>query len=570
MISSRWTKTFLLALTGLVVLLIGVYAGGVYYLHTTLETRLSQSTPGEVKIDDLDIKFLPFRVELNNTTLARPETPERPLAVFPKTTVKPRLSTLVSDTPVLKRITLTDPSVSLVQAEKQGTPLTFARDVDGSTSGGAFVFPIDVEKLRVEQGVFEYYGSQSAADPFLNFDTITFVTGPITDHTLREGIGFKGRFAPGKTQDTLKFGLTLSVLEELVVSGRLRANQVEISSVNRFLGDGFRLPQGLLSGVLPFEVTPERLRTRKTTLRVENARAQVGYTPEVQPETRPIRPEEVAKPDTKVRTRTDTDPSFDFDIGEVRLEVLDSSIKFLNRPDSPLVELTRATVLAGPIPGADTTFPVKGQMLLRDPPGLAQLKVRASPLIEFDGFPEFLAYATIDDVGALDRFFEDVIPIKLKGGELDVGARGALLEQNVDLTVDLDFRNLQSGSITDSKSSILGIPINLFVRYLKENNGNMNVPFHVSGTMKKPVFDTTGIRTRMLVNLGVDAAVMGTLGVPVYLGGELLERASGIDLVGTVKNTVGNVLGTDPRRTDPIFKLKELSDTAPAEPSSKE
>lgn len=565
MFSSRLFN-YVLAAVGVTIFLVLLYQAGLTYLDRRLEEGASVAAGRSVTIDDLAIGVSPPRLKLFGTVVRESGTNGSTVARIPELTVQPNLPSLLSDTVVLEKIYIRDSDVRLAYpAPATAAAGTVPRRSEPPPSD--FRFPLRVRTIQVRNASVGVFRSDTDSSPVLDLAPVDVRAGPVTTKSLRDGVPVSGNVGFGAKGGRLHFDVKSVLLGQVRVSGMLGARDVPLAILNEITGPGFRFDQGHVSGEVPFNVSSDTIGLKRTTLRVESARAKLGYAPEITPGTAPLSVRKSVQ-DTPVTTSADTSRAVSLNLGEIRFEVLDSSIDLLSLPSIPPVLVDRATVLAGPDTNSGRILPVRGQLILNQPDAVFEMRGSVPTTGRPVGVKDLIAYFRVNNVADLDPYVESVTPIKLKGGRLTGGLKGLATSRKLDLEVELDFDNLESGSITDSKSSVLGIPVSLFVKYLNQNDGNLNVHFSVSGTPARPVVDTTGIRTRILVNLGVDAAVIGTLGVPVYLGNELIQRTSGINLLGTARDTVQSLFGAGSSSPEPVFELEADTPRQPGRPES--
>lgn len=528
-----------------------LYLAGMQFLHSQLETRLGESIQKKVQIEALDLDVNPVELRVLGTTIQRDDPPGRPLAILPEIAVRPELSSVFSGPWTVRYLELREPAVVL--GPSGGTEPV---KPDGMDSAAPSPLPVKIRRIRVKNGALAYV-DKTDSTPRVTLQPINVRIGTVDDQKLREGVSVRGRAGVDGGEGRMQFEGAVEVTGGFRSSGEVQFDRLELSFLTSFLGANASLPQGHLTGRLPLTLSKEGLRADTSTLRVDAASLRLEQPPEVKPETAPLNTAETVT-DTPVGTDPDTSAPFPIDLGQIRFEVLDSEVQFRDRSQLPVLKLERATVLAGPMNGLTDSFPLRAQVVLGNPPGHLQMKGSVAPVIGTLGFEDFIGRFNVEDVGKLNPYVTSVSPVKLKKGQLDAAVKGLALDRQLDFSVGLYFKELESGSVTSPNSTVVGIPVNLFVKYLKQNNGNLNLSFSVRGTPRRPLVDTTGIRTRILLNLGVDAAVIGTLGVPVYLGNELIQRTSGIDLIGTARSTLGSVLGAKPSSPDPVFDLEAI------------
>ncbi|MFB6347072.1 MAG: DUF748 domain-containing protein [bacterium] len=479
--------------------------------------------------------------------------------------ISPDLTSFLSDTIVINTVAISDPDVQLTSPDtgtsKKKSPSTKLAPAElPATSGGVSnsfqSFRLDT--FRLDHGTVDWMIASVRGDTELRLNEIEVKTGIVTPRTLKEGIDIDARATVAGGTGQVTTSLDVSVLPELQGSGLLKISGLGLASFNQFMGNRVELRSGTLTTLIPFSVSRDHLHLRKTDIRVQGLRAEVLRPPEVTPDTRPL-DQNPPGMDTEVAVPEDTGTNFQFGADRFRLELLDSTLEFPTGDTVSILKLSRATFLSGSLSGWNDPLSLKSQLVFQNPAGLIEFKGTLLLPVGLTGITNLIARMRIEQVSQLNQYLSSVLPVVLKRGQMELGARGHITSNKLDLAVEVNFRDLKTGSGTGSGSKVIGIPLNQFLRYLQKNNGNLDLNFTVKGTPVRPIVDTSWIRTRILVNLGVDAAVIGSIGAPVYVGDKILEKLSGLSLLGSAKNALGSVFQGEGEKNGSFFEPGELS-----------
>jgi hypothetical protein len=184
---------------------------------------------------------------------------------------------------------------------------------------------------------------------------------------------------------------------------------------------------------------------------------------------------------------------------------------------------------------------IQGQFLIAKPAGLFEFRGSLELVKENWSIKDFLSDFKVEDVRELNSLTRGLIPVRFKSGTLLGGMKGELAPEKINLTVELDFDKLDMESTGGKDEKFMQVPTSVYLNYISKNNGDLDLQFRLSGSPASPKIDTTKVRNRILVNIGVEAAVLGTLGLPVFIGDKVVGSVTGFSIINEARDQISNI-----------------------------
>lgn len=541
----------------LVILLIAVltvYFATTIFLRPKLEDYVRSNLPEAIKTRDISFRLLPLTVNLEESTV-RTE-PERSLSVE-SIQVNPNLRSLFGDTFVIDTLEFEGITLSFYRSGTADTASIEASGIDslfGSEGPGA---NFRINRLILSRGTIQLLESPGSTSPVLDFSPIHASVGPITPATLKNGISIDAVSGFQGVEERIFLQGTLKTTPGLSLEGELRLDKFRPDNLPDSLLPGVRFAGGNLRGTIRFDYRGESLSLPSINVDLNKSSLEFPASATV---------EEVLATD-EPPTNSGATPSW-LSIGEIQLGLSDITVDpggvISQREPTPLI-INEGLIKTGSYTGVKTPVPVLGQFLLARPTGLFEFKTDLNLNRDPYRFENVLSDVRIDDVNQLNPYLGTILPVRLKSGSMTGAMKGEFSSEKLDLAVELDFNNLKMGSATSDNSTFLGVPVKVYLNSLSKNNGNLELSFRLNGSPASPNLEISSIRNRILVNLGVEAAVLSSLGLPVYLGEKVVERVTGVSLINEAKSAFSTIFQS-PKAAEnpPILKPERRKTPLPA------
>lgn len=536
----------------LMVLVGGVYFGLKQILTASLESYVRQNLPEALETKDISFNLLPVTVDLEQPRL-RAENRETLKAESIR--VNPSIGSLFGDTFVIDSLEFEGISLTFYRRDASDTINTLPPEITSLVSaGGEGSANFKINRIKLSQAKIQLMESPASDEPILDLSPIELSFGPITPHSLKRGIELNATSGLSGSEEIFFLRAGLRYGKNLEFNGDLRFKDLSPDRVSPLLEPGLEMTEGTLRGSLSFDYNSQRLTIPSIQLRLEDSKLTLtGEQNQSDPELTSAR----AAP-TAVELPLETEEEFRTSVGDVQLELLNTRFDFsplIGEPTIPPVFVQDGLIKAGPYDSSSPVIPIIGQLMLNKPGGLIELRTELNLTASEWSLDKILSDLRIDDVNELNPYLETVLPIRLRSGVMVGGIKGRLARNSMNLAVELDFDKLKMRSGKTEGSRFLGVPVSIYLNYLSKNDGNLELSFKINGSPASPKVEISNIRNRILVNLGVDAAVLTSVGLPVYVGDKVVEKVTGYSIINEAKSTLSRFFKAPKNAEDPP-KLK--------------
>lgn len=536
---ARWLGAGLLLVLLLVVL---VYVFGQYAVDRFVEPRVRRALPPALKVKDVDFQLLPLGIGLEGprTTRDGPDSPAQLQA--DRISVNLTWSSMFGDTVTLddlefEGLTLdvypTVPSRSQLEGESSPFSALFAGGAPGAGTGQFLV-----KQLSITGGRIRFFDGADSEQPSFVFEPVDLSAGPISPAHLRRGLPVRMEAGVASRRRALAVQGQLALTHHPTFTGTLHAESFPVDELASWLPSALRATGGTLDATAPFLISPDGLQVESVDLLVRDTTLGLGSLGAAAAS--PTTANASAAPDAET-TPASAQTSFLVSLGESRLKVENVRFRVASEGDAQTLDVREGTLVVGSLFPARADVSVKGQFAFSRPTGLMEFTASLDRTAPEFRLRNVLSQTRVDRVQELNPYTREWFPMTLKGGSLTAGLKGDIATSHLDLAVELSFAKLKAGAGKNPDSTFMGIPISLLLKQLGQKDGSLELGFRVTGPPSSPTVDISRIRQRLVVKLGMDAAVLATLGLPVYAGDKVLEKTTGISVIGEVRNVLGGL-----------------------------
>ncbi|MFB6345672.1 MAG: hypothetical protein ABEK50_07875 [bacterium] len=537
-------RTIILAV---ILLLIPVaYLSTTLYLEPTLKNYVRTNLPEGVKTRNITFELLPLSLNLEDATIDT--GPEKSLSVK-NIEVNPNMRSLLSDTFVIDNIELEGISLSFYQSDESDTSALEESGMESLFASGGPSANFRINQLILSSAKIQLFESPESQSPLLNFSPINLRVGPITPASLRNGLVIDGVSGFQSVRERIFFQGKLKVSPEFSLTGELRLDKLDPEFIPSEFLPGTRLNGGRFRGSFKFAYEEGRLNLSSANVSLKNSTIDF--------------PSSSGLAETPTPTDQETSPADNqswISIDEIQLDFSDIRVDLTSlipqTTPTPLI-INEGLIKAGPYTTTGTPTPIVGQLILQEPVGLFEFRTDLNTNKDPYQFENFLSDIRIDNVNRINPYLGTFLPVKLRSGVMTGAMKGSFTSSNMDLAVELDFNRLKLGSANTRNATFMGVPVKIYLNYLQKNDGNLELSFRMNGPPSSPNLEIRSIRNRILVNLGVDAAVLSTVGLPVYLSDKIIGKVTGVSIINEAKNTFSNVFMAPKSANDPPKLKKE-------------
>lgn len=543
-----------LAVVGILV----VYWGATGLLEPSMESYVRRSLPEGLETRDVSFQLMPFKINLENSSME--SGPGRTTRIE-EISVNPQLGSLFGDTFVIDTL------------EFDGITLTFYREnspetapiggnqalADLQESGPQTAANFRINRIRMTNARVLLMDNPENREPLLNLSPVRSEFGPITPNSLEKGLDVDVTSGLWGEGEHLHLRTTIRYDGNLDAEGTLRVRETPLDLFHPELIPGLRLTEGSLDGDASFTAGTDSFRVSSLNLHVRNSRVTYRQPPPTPPAVAPV--------DTGTKTASDTataeDP-FRTIVEDVQVEIVETRL-YLPALSGRGFHVEEGLLKAGPYQPEPASMPAVGQLLFREPAGLFEFKSDLDLSGDVWELASVLSNFRVDNVNELDPYLGNLLPVRFQSGRLIGGIRGSMSSEALDLAVELDFDQLKIRRGRNESSSFLGVPVNVYLNYLSKNDGELNLSFQVTGSPSSPSIEISKLRTRLITNLGIDAAVIGAFGLPVFVGDKVMERFTGFSVISEARNTLSGFFESPEEAEDgPVLKKERLDTPVPS------
>lgn len=542
------TRTSWLGLGLLVVLLVGggVYLFGHYAVNRFVEPRLRDSLPPTVKVRDVDFKLLPLGIQLRGSEADLPTSDGTPGHLrAERISINPNWSSMFGDTVTIDSLDFEGLTLDLYPgfAARTTPPGDGADDSwwsgllsgDAASDGsGRFL----IKQLTVRGGRVRWFETPDGPEPSFVLEPVNLTVGPISPATLRRGMPVRADAGLASRPDLLALQGQFMVTDHPALTGTFHVRSLPVAHLAGWLPRALSLEEGTLDAAAPFMLGSRGVEVEGLDMVIRDGL--LAFDVSGGAATRPKVPAE----DT-VRSRGDTEPEasddpFPVSLGESRLRVENTRLQ-VSEEEPGTLDIREGTLVVGSLLPARPDVPVKGQLVFSRPDGLLEFAGSLDGTAPEFRLSDIIAQARVDRVQELNPYTRDWLPMTLKGGTFTGGVQGSMTASELDLAVEVAFGRLRAGTGKTPDSTFLGVPVSLLLKQLSEQDGTLHLGFRVTGPPQAPRVDVSAIRHRLLFRLGVDAAVLASLGLPVYVGDLVIGKVVGVSVLGEARRLLGDL-----------------------------
>ncbi len=562
----NWKRMTLAALLSLVILGGLVYLFGQWAVQQYAEPRIRQALPAPITVGNVDFQMLPLGIRLEDPRISMKASPGNAVELQAHhVSVNPTWTSVFGDTVTIDRLDFDRLTVDFYLDQPTAAPSEDAGSLLAGLSGGqdpnAPPAQFLIKEVRISDGRVRLFESRGDSKPAWSLSTIRLSAGPISPQRFKRGVPIHLTAGTRGSPRSLMFQGQGVTAPEPVLTGTLHAESAPIDMFARLLPATVQLDGGTWDATVPLlagtdGVTLEGIDmvVRKSTLSFSSPSTPSADTS--------------ASPDSS-DSSSDTEgqpaeaPAF-FSLGPSRLQVEQSHIRLAEEGDAQTLDIQKGVLGVGALYPARKGIPLEGQFAFARPEGLLELTGQLDRTAAEFRVEDLLAQARVDQVKTLNPYTKHWAPITLKGGSLDGALRGSFAPSQMNLAVELAFKKLKAGPGGTPDSKLMGIPVSLLLKQLSEQDGSLDLGFQITGSTASPQVNISRIRQRLLIKLGVDAAVIGTLGLPVYAGNLAVEKITGYSVLGEARKVLGNLTAPNPSEVLPPTRTEARGTPVPS------
>jgi hypothetical protein len=505
----------------IVLVLVGAKAGENYLEHRIRGTLTEQSP--SLNVRSVDFNLYNSSVILKDLQVQPTEFIQLDIDTLD---VRPVLSSFLTEKPVIENVILRSGKVTFRQPDSPPQPSSQANSKEEPEN--APLIPLVVEGIDLNQLQIHY---EQSAKKLTNLGTYQGTIGEISQTSLSRGIDLRLTGRDGSPANGISFDLTTGFKDDLFLSGTLKLTSVNPSPLNYFLNPT-KITDGSIGGKIPFTYHRDHLYLNRITIRADNMEVEAGSSPpNTLPDTTPV----------KTMNTSGTAP-VPITMDGVLLSATNSTLSWNGGTIPHQIKLERGAVLSTSIRSLNSTFSADGYLKFAEPEGRLRCQGTFESVLTPLSINPLNCWIKFSNLAQVDPLLGPDFPINVQKGALKGITRGKISAKAVDLNVNLNFSSL-SVKTKSPNIILLGIPVNVYLRYLKDNKGELSIQGDLKGPLSEPQFEINQLRNRLLTNLGVDAALIASGGIPILLGDYIINKASGFSPVGTIKTTVERLLG---------------------------
>jgi len=538
----------------LLMLLVLLYIFGEYAVSRFVEPRIRRALLPRVRVEDVHFQLLPMGIRIDDpeTEITPPDAPPVHLQAE-HVRINPTWTSLWGDTVTIDSLEFEGLTLDLFLA---GAPPRVGAGVDPIPSpgddeaAGGIPTRFLIREISVTDGRVRFYESaDTAADSLLSLQPVELRAGPLSPGRLRRGLPIRVETGLGSSGRGLTFDGQIARADHVGVNGTLSAHSLSPSALAPLLPSALRVEGGILDATVPLRADPGGLHVENVQLVLRDAT--MGWVPS----------ETSGEPVGASPAAGET--PFPVSMGESRIRLENVRLR-VPGGEARTLDVREGALEVGSLFPAASGVPLRGEFSLSQPEGLLEFTAsldRTAPEFRVN---RLLAGARVDDVKQLNPYLQKYVPMTFREGSMTGGARGSVWTSRLNVNVELSFRNLKAAPGKSPDSTFLGVPVSLLLRQLARKDGSLELSFRVTGSMSNPKVDVSRIRQRLLLKLGVDAALLNSLGLPVYVGSTVLEKTTGIDVLGKVREVLGDLTAPDGRLPPPPSRQTTRGTTVPS------
>lgn len=542
------TRTYWLGLVLVTVVLgvAGVYVFGGYAVDRFVEPRLRRSLPPTVSVRDVDFQLFPLGIQLRGSETELPASDGAPPHLrAERISINPNWSSLFGDTVTIDSLDFEGLTLDLYPGSPPQT--TLGGEVDDSGWSGllsgraALGVPAQflIKLFTVDNGRIRLFDAPDRPEPSFVLEPVNLTAGPISPGSLRRGIQVRADAGVASRPNVLMLQGQVLVTDHPTLTGTFHARSLPVEQLARWLPGMLSLREGTLDATAPFVLGSGGLQVEGLDMVLHDGILAFGASEATEP------PPSTSPGEVPV-TRTDTEPaasgeSFAVSLGESRLRVENSRLQVAEEGEPRTLDVREGTLAVGSLLPVGSDVPVRGQLTFSRPDGLLEFVGSVDGTAEEFRLSDIVAGARVDRVRELDPYTRGWLPMTLKGGTFTGGLKGSVTPSELDLAVEVAFGRLRAGTGKTPGSTFMGVPVSLLLKQLSEQDGTLHLGFRVTGSPQAPRVDISAIRHRLLFRLGVDAAVLASLGLPVYVGDMVVGKVVGVSVLGEARKILGGL-----------------------------
>lgn len=518
--------------------------GGEYYIEQQIHQHLNQEYGSVLEVENVDVGWFSRDIQVKNPTLL---DENRPVAEAKRLRVRPQLRSLFSKNWVIKEVLVEDVTFTIRSLEEGFSfEHTLQELQQGDHDENEQSTSIMINRLVLLNAHLEYFQRNSTAPDF-RISPVQLVLSPIHFSDSPPPIDLRAAMRPDSDRPPVVLTGTIPrTIDGPLFQGNLQLDQFRLRRFSSFLPSPYQLKDGNLSGDFPVTINQEKIQIKQSTWKLNNSH--ILYDTDFESD----QPEKEAQADSHFTDWLTWE--------KIHVELQNTKFSYGSHADSSTISSTAGFVEIPPFQKVESRIDIKGGFELLSPRGklIYDLRIPVQPGNSYDIFAE----GNFPQVKDLNPYLFTTTNFQMNRGSLQAATRGGISPDNLDLKVGLKFDRLQLKENPKVKKGLFQIPTATLTRYLSKQDGSLEVNFQVGGTPAEPTIDISDLRRRVVTNLGIDAAIIGTLGLPFYLGDRALEKTTGISVFGEVSDRLGSVF----KGSKSIRKYKK-PDTGTAIPS---
>lgn len=552
----RWKKYYRYILPIPFILLLFIttfYVGYTYFLVPTFEGYVREKLPDDLKTRDISFQLMPMSIELTKPHLEGAK--KRPLEAE-SIRVNPNLGSILGDTFVIDSLEFEGISLTLYRNQPQKSEAEIPSQLTTLFEGEGELPNFRINRIKITHSTIQLLENENSKVPELDLSPIELSLGPVTPSNLKSGLNLSAVSGLSGIGEYFFLQATLKMGEPILFEGDLRLQDINPGLIKPALTPGLRVSGGRLNGSLSFRYDGNRLRIPSIKMKLAESQVKITSGSSPLPETKL----EPAIQETLHGTpHEEPEIPFQLAIDDIQLELSDSRLylsELLVDPSIPPIEISDALVKGGPYGPDNPILPLLGQFITSTPAGVVEFKSELDLTTNTFQLDHILSDINVDDVSDLNPYTQNYLPVRLSEGSLTGAMNGKASSKSLNLAFELDFNGLKMRSGKKENGRFLEVPVNVYLNYLSKKGGQLDIAFKITGTPQSPNVEVSKIRNRILMNLGVDAAVLSSIGLPVFIGSKVVEHVTGFSLINEAKSTFSGFFET-PKKTGDAPKLKK-------------
>ncbi|MFB6356903.1 MAG: hypothetical protein ABEJ65_10360 [bacterium] len=537
-------RKFFIGAVIVLLFLSGVIFTGKIWLENQLQTAIQSYGQGNLKVDDVDINSYSGSVDIQDVSLKH--NSNQPVEVN-NIHVNPRLQSLFSKQIIIDEIRFD--FISLDYYLNAPNPIFYSlfsehQNTDQPTDNSSLKFT--VHELILSNAQLRIFESRGDHKPIYAFQPIQLKAGPIT--TPPKNLHSDVSLTSGINGSDPVLSVNARINGE-INSPRIKGTfNIDNGSYPEFINEYIRPIQfrnTVLSLNTTFEYSNNMISLGNLTGRIMNGSINITKTD---------------KTDTEHPNQKGTVPAASLinfgSIQSTQLLVNDFTFNLFDQTSrNPVID--SLTIQTGTTNFESSPLNTKINGIFKKPQAEVALQTSTSLSDENPLTSSVNMHIKTERLAGFNQLLLQSGPFHFKKGNGEAAIQGSVSPQHLDLQIELDLEKTKLETVSNEKKSFLSIPVPVYIRYLSRKDGSVNLGFHLGGTWSDPKLDTSKIRNRILVNLGVDATINTTLGLPITISDKVLEKTTGITIIGDVRSKLKQLITESPKDpTNPLHRKR--------------